>query len=123
MSPLPLWPDCEPLFCPAGGAPPADEALPDSCSLLEDWLELLLLGGELLDDLLDELLLELLLELSLELLEGLEGLGGLLEGGGGLELGVEGVEGVCGVVGLLALGQPTNNRQAQASPASRRGWR
>ena len=115
MSPLPLWPDCEPLFCPAGGAPPADEALPDSCSLLEDWLELLLLGGELLD--------ELLLELSLELLDGLEGLGGLLEGEGGLELGVEGGEGVCGVVGLLALGQPTNNRQAQASPASRRGWR
>lgn len=74
--------------------------------LLSDWLS----------DWLSELLSDWLCELLSELGGGLDEDGGLLDELGGDELG--GVGG-CGMVGLLALGQPLNTRQAEATPVTR----
>ena len=84
-------PDSSPL--PEGelAALPSWLSLPEALS--EDWLEELL--EELLEGLPDE----------------------LLGGVGGVEEGVGGVGG-CGTVGVLALGQPTSNRQTLDIPAS-----
>lgn len=87
--------DAEPDSSPASGGElaglPSWLSLPEALS--EDWLD------ELLEELLDGLPVE------------------LLGGVGGVEEGVGGVGG-CGTVGVLALGQPTSNRQILEMPAS-----